>query len=157
MHPALWRLRVMVTGGMCQAQPDLKNYRTVSCLKSGQSARFLRAFCKTRSSRRFAWIWRNCFQNRRLWHSNQFWHADCLRNRQDVVQWRGPDAAQPHQVVFSRGTAIIENGRENMALRPEQQTKTWHATRASQFLWTDFGALFGLIAVTGFAVYRAWF
>ncbi len=44
-----------------------------------------------------------------------------------------------------------------MSAGQEQQTSSWHTAGAPRFLWTDFGALAGLIAVTGFALYRAWF
>jgi hypothetical protein len=39
----------------------------------------------------------------------------------------------------------------------QQNRGHWYVSGASRLLWTDFGALFGLIAVAGFAAYRAWF
>jgi len=44
-----------------------------------------------------------------------------------------------------------------MAFRPQQDIEGSRFSRAPRFLWTDLGALFGLLAVTGFAVYRTWF
>jgi len=38
-----------------------------------------------------------------------------------------------------------------------QDRGSWNVSGASRFLWTDVGALFGLIAVAGFAVYRNFF
>src|SRR5262245_11064316 len=46
-------------------------------------------------------------------------------------------------------------GRESMASR--RNRSGWYVSGASKFLWTDFGALFGVIAVAGFALFRAWF
>ena len=43
-----------------------------------------------------------------------------------------------------------------MASRREENRGAWYVNRTTRFLWTDFGALFGLIAVAGFAVYSAW-
>jgi len=40
-----------------------------------------------------------------------------------------------------------------MASSQEQQP----SNRQIRFLWTDYGALIGLITVTGFTLYRAWF
>jgi len=39
----------------------------------------------------------------------------------------------------------------------QQNRGGWYVSGVSRLLWTDFGALFGLIAVAGFAMYRAWF
>jgi hypothetical protein len=39
----------------------------------------------------------------------------------------------------------------------QQNRSGWYVSRGSKFLWTDYGALFGLIAVAGFAVFRTWF
>jgi hypothetical protein len=55
-----------------------------------------------------------------------------------------------------RGTADIPFGEKTMASR-QQNRGGWYVSRQSKLLWTDFGALFGLIAVAGFAVFRAWF
>jgi hypothetical protein len=62
----------------------------------------------------------------------------------------------PHPVIKVRGTAHIQFGEKIMASR-QQNRGGWYVSGTSRFLWTDFGALFGLIAVAGFAVFRAWF
>jgi hypothetical protein len=71
--------------------------------------------------------------------------------------FRSPDLdVAPHPVIEFVGTADIQFGDKVMASR-EQNRSGWYVSGASKFLWTDFGALFGLIAVAGFAVFRAWF
>jgi hypothetical protein len=104
-----------------------------------------------------------------LRHADRNWHADCFRNRQVAVRRakrsrrvaenrfrsHDPDVA-PHPEIEKRGTAHIQTGEEIMASR-QQNRGSWYVSGASRFLWTDYGALFGLIAVAGFAAYRAWF
>jgi hypothetical protein len=54
---------------------------------------------------------------------------------------------------FKRWNGDHPNGRKIMASSQEQQP----SNRQIRFLWTDYGALIGLITVTGFTLYRAWF
>jgi hypothetical protein len=56
--------------------------------------------------------------------------------------------------AVERQTFILEQ--RIMASR-HQDRGSWNVSGASRFLWTDVGALFGLIAVAGFAVYRNFF
>jgi hypothetical protein len=49
------------------------------------------------------------------------------------------------------------DGRKIMASRQEQQPSSWQTSGTPRFLWTDYGAMISLIAVTGFTLYRAWF
>jgi hypothetical protein len=69
------------------------------------------------------------------------------------VRAHGPDVA-PHPAIEFRGTANIQTGEKSMASRQKQNRGSWNVSGSSRFLWTDIGALFGLIAAAGVAVYR---